>query len=316
MFFMAEERRHSSSRNFHFTWFGRPEASGNFCDIVKEIPQVAKAVAQFEVCPKTLKPHLQGLVVFKNELKWKSACARIQAVFPTAHVESAYKGVTAGFAYCTKVESRTGGPFYFPSEWKPRDGQGARTDIAAAVETLRDAGWDPLIDDHPELVVKYGRNFGLLRESFERRARGVWRDLRVLVIWGPPRTGKTRLAYSICDALYRLPVHGKRDSLWWCGYQGESVVLLDDFYGNLPLSYMLNLLDGHPLRLATKGGQCYAAYNFVVITSNVHPDEWYTGPNIPQQVMAAFKARLTTVLEVRPNDWSLLKDKTIENFFE
>jgi len=41
--------------------------------------------------------------------------------------------------------------------------------------------------------------------------------------------------------------------LWFDCYENQEVLLLDDFYGNIRYSYMLNLLDRYTIRLPVKG---------------------------------------------------------------
>jgi hypothetical protein len=60
------------------------------------------------------------------------------------------------------------------------------------------------------------------------------------------------------------------------GYDNEKVLLLDDFNGNLPYTYMLQLLDGYPMDINVKNGVCYNFFNKIIITSNNRPHKWYT----------------------------------------
>jgi hypothetical protein len=79
---------------------------------------------------------------------------------------------------------------------------------------------------------------------------------------------------------------------------------------------MLNILDGFPLRINVKASHTYANYTKVIITSNVCPDEWYRSVDdppaygkvgtIPVQVLSAFKRRLNRVIEVTPENVSIL----------
>lgn len=91
---------------------------------------------------------------------------------------------------------------------------------------------------------------------------------------------------------------------------GEDTLLLDDFYGQIPITHMLNILDGFPLRINVKASHTYANYTRVIITSNVCPDDWYRSVDddgkIPVQVLAAFKRRLNRTIEVTPENVSIL----------
>lgn len=324
-------------RNFHFTYYcdfsllrdsGQQEVFTNFCEKVNSVSKVDRAVAQIEVCPETNRRHLQGFIIFKNELGGNAGRRAIQHGFVGAHCEHARKGIEAGFSYCTKSLSRLSGPYYYPAEWSPRGKQGHRSDLDAAIETLRSSGWDQLVDRHGSDVVRYSRGFGVIRESLERRSRQQYRDVKVLVLWGNTRTGKTRLAYSLAsvhsregDGMFRLPLYGKMNDLWFDGYQGEEILLLDDFYGNIPITLLMNILDGHPLRCAVKGSFVYAQWKYVIITSNVSHEDWYTpvaeGGKIPDEVFNAFRARITRDIRLFGTmDYHLYSAKTLPELFE
>jgi len=65
------------------------------------------------------------------------------------------------------------------------------------------------------------------------------------------------------------------DTFPFDGYEGQKEILIDDFYGNIKLNFLLKILDGHKLRINIKGGHRYALWNKVYITSNTQVDEWY-----------------------------------------
>lgn len=307
---------------FHFTFFDSdleadiPYSPDHFSTSFDLIPGIDRAVVQVERCPDSARAHLQGLVVFKSKICTRTGKNRIQIGFPTAHVEPAKKGIVPGYRYCTKTDGRLDGPFFFPEMWQPRGGQGQRNDILAAVATLRESGWDALVDQHTESFVRHHAGFARVNESITRRANSTWRDVRVLVLWGPPRTGKTRLAYSAGGDVYRLCLLPGTKQCWWGGYMNNQCVIIDDFYGQLPITYMQNVLDGHPLMTNVKGTHVYVGYKYVIITSNVHPDEWYTNPSIPPSVLDSFKARIHKIIHVDTSlIYNMLKENKIEDFF-
>lgn len=87
--------------------------------------------------------------------------------------------------------------------------------------------------------------------------------------------------------------------VWWDGYEGQSLLILDDFTGWIPLTQLLNILDGYPMTLNVKNGRTMANWTTVVITSNLHPRDWYS-----KDVMAhhdhgrALKRRIDELWEV------------------
>ncbi len=94
------------------------------------------------------------------------------------------------------------------------------------------------------------------------------------VIWGEAGSGKTRMAVENNPNHYMLSVP-QAGNLWWDGYEGEDVLIIDDFYGGIQYALLLRILDGYQLRIPIKGGFTYALWTKIIITSNKDPREWY-----------------------------------------
>jgi len=80
--------------------------------------------------------------------------------------------------------------------------------------------------------------------------------------YGRPRGGVYRLLFGNSGA-------------WLDGYQGESMILLDEYTNQLPCSKMISFLDKTPCRAETKFGSEWAQWTTVFITSNIDPATWY-----------------------------------------
>ena len=277
---------------------------------LSQITGIKRGCGQLERGGEEDRLHFQFYVEFEHALLPKTASRRIQLQFPTTHTKVCDVNAST---YCTKEDSRVYGPWYWPDKFVPREGQGERTDLSTAVDCLRSDGWDAVVLGHPTVFVKYPSGFEKLYATFARVKRTSRRRLSVYVLWGAPGLGKTTLAYTYDSDLYRLCLPSRGSHIWWDGYTGQDCVLLDDFYGQVPITMMLNILDGWPLRLSTKGSFTYADYTKVIVTSNVSPDEWYncflpTGERkIPEDVYAAFQRRLTKVINVTEENYSLLE---------
>jgi hypothetical protein len=70
------------------------------------------------------------------------------------------------------------------------------------------------------------------------------------------------------------------------------VVILDEFYGQLPFSYMLKLMDRYPLRVEVKGGVIHFRAKLLIITSNKPWTEFY---DLEHDWKPAFLRRLNEV---------------------
>ena len=62
---------------------------------------------------------------------------------------------------------------------------------------------------------------------------------------------------------------------WWDDYDFQEVVIIDEYYGWLPYSYLLRLLDRYPLNVESKGGMLNFNPKQVWICSNNSIDDWY-----------------------------------------
>ena len=61
----------------------------------------------------------------------------------------------------------------------------------------------------------------------------------------------------------------------WFANPTATVMVFEEFAGQIPLQKMLKLLDPYPMALEVKGGMRPAMYTLVIITSNTRPDGWY-----------------------------------------
>jgi len=95
------------------------------------------------------------------------------------------------------------------------------------------------------------------------------------VLWGPPGTGKSMFAWESGgpDAFWLAKPNSNR--CFWDGYDGQEVVVIDEFSGWLPFSFMCRLLDRYPMRVEKKGSSVPFLAKRVIITSNTDPILWY-----------------------------------------
>lgn len=114
---------------------------------------------------------------------------------------------------------------------------------------------------------------------------GIVRDVKVF--WGPTGTGKSRRAWDEAgvDAYCKDP-----RSKFWCGYQGEENVIIDEFRGGIDVAHLLRWFDRYPVRVEIKGSSVPLVASRVWITSNLEPSYWY--PELDLETRAALMRRL------------------------
>jgi hypothetical protein len=117
----------------------------------------------------------------------------------------------------------------------------------------------------------------------------------VQVFWGKSGTGKTRRVFEeISENEYYLK---STTTKWWDAYQGEEIVVLDEFRGQIDVTHLLRWLDRYPCAIEVKGGQLFLKTKKWYITSNLSPEEWY--PTLDEETKQALLRRLTNITEFK-----------------
>lgn len=169
---------------------------------------------------------------------------------------------------------------------------GSRIDLEA-VHAALEAGDSlrAISDDHFEAFIKFHR--GIQHWRLLHQVRREW-EMEVWVLYGPTGTGKTQGAWAAAPEAFLLPPgHTSGGVGWWDGYDGQADIIIDEFYGWLKYSFMLQLLDRYPLRVETKGGSVQFVSRRIFLTSNKPPTEWYDPDKF---AYAPLERRLTRIV--------------------
>lgn len=216
-------------------------------------------------------PHLQGYIEFTRPVRLPH-CA---VLIPRAHFEPRRGTREQAIAYCSKQETRTCGPYEFGES--RAGGQGKRNDLLSLKTAIDHGATEKEIAD-----LDFGawcRNYRAFERYRRLQSTQTDRPISVEVLIGPPGSGKSR------SALARYPgAYWKPRGLWWDGYERQTVVVIDEYYGWLPWDTLLRILDRYPLILETKGGGVNYQATHVVITTNRSPRQWYK-PSLPFEAL-------------------------------
>jgi len=183
-------------------------------------------------------------------------------------------------AYANKEDTRVAGPFTFGEE--PVNRQGARTDLDEIRTSLQNG--DPMLsiaDAHFGSFCRYYKAF-YHYQSLSSTQQRTWQT-RVRVWWGPSGTGKTRSALTwatnMCEEnpgwrSYWV-ARPNAGSMFFDGYDGQEIVVIDEFYGWIGRDLMQRMCDRYPLMVNTKGGMVNFRPRWILITSNQKPSNWW-----------------------------------------
>lgn len=237
---------------------------------------VAARKAQYVIYGKEVgesgTPHLQGYLEFKEgtelgAVKNKLKCSHV-------HVEPRYSTQENAIEYCKKDGDWI--------EFGIAKEQGKRTDLTQLAngvkegKTLRE-----IAEENPENWIKYHKGITSLRGMMtEPRDHSTPKNIIVRV--GPTGTGKSRIAIEEFPDAY---LWGSENGKWWDKYDAHDTVIMDEFRGQLPYAYLLRLLDRYKMQVEVKGGMMEFVPDTIIITSPIHPSQWYN----PQNMKAADK---------------------------
>ena len=281
-------------------------------------------VVQQEICPQSGRMHWQGYM----ELPHSMTRAQIQtAIFddPTVHIEQRRGTAIQAQAYCMKIETRA--PGTQPTEYGEMSEQGHRTDLheggglydiaeALAQGTMT---MEQAINQNPEIVVKHHKGLEFVADCASMKKSQQYRSINTRVIWGDPGTGKSAFVYQYC-ATHNLELYKQTCELangaapWWDGITPQhQVILIEDFAGirSMPLTLILQLLDGSQCRVQKKGSFAWLMHEHVFIISNINPSEWY--PMESQERTQALMRRINTITHYKASEEVKKEQQPIQN---
>ena len=236
--------------------------------------------------------HYQAYCEFKKALDF----TKVKRLFGgRVHLEVSRGSASANIIYCTKSEGRVDDdPVTVSGRWGvPKRGGNLvllATSIIAGVPTKE------LVDQHPVAFMLHGakiRSFVCEQKPKRRTAP------KIIILFGLTGCGKSQYCVEKFFEGFWLSPPKEKFNVWWGGYQGEDVVVFDDFNKNwFRLTYMLRLLDSTPLRVAPKGSQVKFTSGTLVFTSNVDPVDWYKDYDGEAAHKSALERRIQDFAEI------------------
>ena len=217
-------------------------------------------------------PHFQGLICLRRQQR----ISYMKKLLPRAHWEARRGTRQQAYEYVTKQDTRIEEPVVFGEYIE----SGHRTDIEEVMDMVKQGSTEEAIAEHnPRFWFK---NYRAVARYRMLKMKSTFRDVAVYWVWGGTGTGKSRWVYEhFPDAYWKPP-----ETCWFDGYDGEQVIVLDDYRKNwFTFSYMLRLLDKYPMQVQTKGGSQPLLATTFVITSPEPPEQVYITREDVQQLL-------------------------------
>jgi len=232
-------------------------------------------------------PHLQGFVSFKNA-RSLNALKKINA---QAHWEIARGTAQQNRDYCSKD-----GDFQelgvIPMDQKAK-GESEKERWAHIVQLCESGDWDTLKSEYPMEYATKLKNFEHVNKKRKRDISTLEGDMPHQWFVGETGCGKSRRARDENPGAYIKDPN----SIWWDGYNGEEVVIIDDFdkYQVKQGGDMKRWLDRYPFQAQFKGGQEFIRPKKVIVTSQYTPSEIWEDTKTVDAIM-----RRVTMLTLSP----------------
>ena len=156
----------------------------------------------------------------------------------------------------------------------PIERPGARNDLADLYDMISNGMNDfDIITENPSYMLHLDKIERVRQTIRENKFQSTWRDLSVSYIYGSTGSGKTR---SVMDEYGYKNVYRVTDYLHpFDFYDGEDVIIFEEFRSSIRIGDMLNYLDGYPVKLPCRYLNREACFTKVYIISNIDLREQY-----------------------------------------
>jgi len=247
-------------------------------------------------------PHTHIFVECTSPVRFST----LKNIFESAHLERAngtaqenrdYIAKSGKWEDDTKGETRIEGTFEefgeMSTEIKISGGRGIEGIVLSRI--LDGASNSEILLEFPEYLrgmrdVEHARQ--ILRHEEYRNKRRI---LETVYIFGETGVGKTRSVLDAYGYSNVCAINNYKNP--FCNYEGENIILFDEFNSGIDIRSMLFYLDCYPLKLPARYSDKQACYERVFIISNFDLREQYRQEQVRHpEVWQAFLRRIHKVI--------------------
>lgn len=234
-------------------------------------------IYQKEKAPSTGKLHWQGYVEFKKPVTLKKAKDLLECL--GAHLEKRKGSAWQAMEYCRKEESAAEDEYFIMGTEPKEDkkGQGHRSDLEELAKAcIRGESLQELDLKFPGPMLKYDRHAERMKQ---RHVKSRFEKTEVVCIWGRSGLGKSKIVAEIAQNAHW------QSGIWWDGYTGQSMVVMDDFDEKIySRKFLLNLFDRYPLKVPIKGAMLEFVSKQLILTTCERPEWILSDPEMARRI--------------------------------
>ncbi|XMB67082.1 hypothetical protein RI065_00770 [Mycoplasmatota bacterium zrk1] len=183
-----------------------------------------------------------------------------------------------------------------PHEWGTLPQQGKRNDLADIMLLLQEGATPYEVKrEYPTQYLRYQDKIHKVhQEELGEKYKKVFRHIDAFYIGDVSRAGKTRYVMDKYgyENVYRISNYKNP----FDGYEGQDVIIFEEFRDSLPIADMLIYLEGYPLKLPARYNDKQACFTKVFVISNwdwkkQYREEFYNS----RETYIAWESRFTRI---------------------